>query len=100
MNKDRPPYVVQVQSIDNADSPILHPLHMSKLLSQISPRDIVEIRKIGRIRVIAEMKTFDSANRLISNEQLLLHKLKAFIPLHKVLRTGTLRDVPIFHWKC
>jgi len=93
-NKDRPPYIVQVQSIEDADSPVLHPLHISRLLSQISPRDIVEIRKSGRSRVIAEMRTVDAANRLISSEQLSLHKLKAFIPLHKVLRTGIIRDVP------
>jgi len=35
-NKDRPPYVVQVQSIDDADSLSLHPLYISRLLSQIS----------------------------------------------------------------
>jgi len=44
--------------------------------------------------VIAEMRTLDSANRLISNEQLSVYKLKAFIPLHRVLRTGIIRDVP------
>jgi len=93
-NKDRPPYVVQVQPIDDTGSSSLHPLHISRLLSQISPRDIVEIRKNGRNRVIVEMRTLDSANRLISNEQLSVHKLKAFIPLHKVLRTGIIRDVP------
>jgi len=67
---------------------------MSRLLSQISPRDIVEIRKTGLSRVIAEMRSLDSANRLISNEQLSVHKLKAFIPLHRVLRASILRDVP------
>jgi len=98
-NKDRPPYIVQVQAMNDADSPVMHPLRISKLLSQIFPRDIVEIRKTGRSRVIAEMRSLDSANRLISNEQLSVYKLKAFIPLHKVLRTGILRDVPQ-DWKC
>jgi len=45
-NKDRPPYIVQ-QPVDDADSSFLHPLHMSRLLSQIFPRDIIEIRKTG-----------------------------------------------------
>jgi len=85
---------VQVQPVDDADSTFLHPLHMSRLISQISPRNIVEIRKTGRSRVIAEMRNLDSANRLISNEQLSVHKLKVFIPLHRVLRIAIIRDVP------
>jgi len=92
-NKDKPPYTVQVQPMDDADSTLMHSLHISRLLSQIFPRNIVEIHKIGRSNVIAEMRNLDSANRLISNEQLSVYKLKAFIPLHRV-RTGIIRDVP------
>jgi len=60
----------------------------------MSPRDIVEIRKTGRSRVLVEMRNQEAANRLVTNEQLLIHKLKAFIPTHRVLRTGIIRDVP------
>jgi len=80
--------------VDNSEANSLHPLHISRILSQISPRDIVEIRKTGRTRVIAEMRNQEAANRLISNDQLSAHKLKAFIPAYRVLRTGIVRDVP------
>jgi len=93
-NNDRPPFIIQVQPVDDADVTSFHPLHISRILSQISPRDIVEIRKTGRSRVIAEMRNREAANRLIANDQLLLQKLKAFIPAHRVLRTGIVRDVP------
>jgi len=93
-NSDRPPFIIQVQPVDDSDVTSFHPLHISRILSQISPRDIIEIHKTGRSRVIAEMRNQEAANRLIANDQLVLHKLKAFIPTHRVLRTGIVRDVP------
>jgi len=92
-SSDRPPFILQVQPVEDSEIASLHPLHMSRILSQISPRDIVEIRKTGRSRIIAEMRNQEAANRLISNEQLTQHKLKAFIPTYRVLRTGIVRDV-------
>jgi len=77
-NNDRPPFIIQVQPVDDADVASFHPLHISRIFSQISPRDIVEIRKTGRSRVIAEMRNREAANRLIANDQLLSLKLKAF----------------------
>jgi len=89
-NSDRPPFILQVQPVEDSEIASLHPLHMSRIFS----RDIVEIRKTGRSRITAKMRNQEAANRLISNEQLLQHKLKAFIPTYRVLRTGIVRDVP------
>jgi len=72
----------------------LHPLHMSRVISQIFPRDIVEIRKTGRSRIIVEMHNDDATNKLVSRDQMSVYKLRAFIPTHRVLRTGIVRDVP------
>jgi len=55
-NKDRPPFIMQVQPEDETEISSLHPLHMSRIISQISPHDIVEIRKTGRSRIVVEMR--------------------------------------------
>jgi len=92
-NKDKPPYIVQVQPIQDSDSNSLHPLHISRTLSQIYPRGVLEIRKSGGNKVVAEMSTYE-ANRLVENKSLADRNLKAFIPLHRILRAGIIRDVP------
>jgi len=63
-NSNRPLFIVQVQPVDNSELISLHPLHISRILSQIFPRDIVKIRKTSRSRVIVEMRN-QEANRLI-----------------------------------
>jgi len=93
-NKDRQPFAVQVQPVDDAGSSSLHPLHMSRVISQIFSRDVVEIRKTGRSKIMVEMRNFDAANKLVASEQLVAHKLRVFIPIFRVLRAGVIRDVP------
>jgi len=78
----------------DSNSSSLHPLHISRTLSQIYPRGVLEIRKIGRNKVVAEICTYEAANRLVENKSLADRNLKAFIPLHRILRTGIIRDVP------
>jgi len=80
--------------MQDLDSISLHPLHISRTLSQIYPRGVLEIRKIGRNKIVAEMCTYKAANRLVENKSLIDRNLKAFIPLHRILRTGVIRDVP------
>jgi len=92
-NKDRPPFV-QVQPVDDARSSSLHPLHMNRDISQIFPRDVVEIRKTGRSKITIEMRNYDAANKLVTSEQLVAHKLRAFISIFRVLRAGVIRNVP------
>jgi len=64
------------------------------VVSQIFPRDILEIKKAGRKKVLVQTNTYEAANRLVSNNSLTSHNLRAFIPSYKVLRTGIIRDVP------
>jgi len=91
-NKDRPPYVVQVQSTLESSPP--HPFHISRTLSQIYPREILEIRKLGLGKVLVQLNSYESANRLVNNHSLTASDLKAFIPPYRVLRTGIVRDIP------
>jgi len=91
-SKDQPPFIVQVQSTQDTGSS--HPLHISRIISQIFPRDILEIRKAGRNKVLVHTSTYETANRLVSNNSLSSHNLQAFIPSYKVLRAGIMRDVP------
>jgi len=90
-SKDQPPFVVQVQSTQ--ESGTSHPLHISRVISQIFPRDILEIKKAGRNKVLVQTKTYEAANRLVSNNSLTSHNLRAFIPSYKVLRADIIRDV-------
>jgi len=94
-NKDRPPYVVQVQSTLESSPP--HPFHISKTLSQIYPREILEIRKLGLGKVLVQLNSYESANRLVNNHSLIASNLKAFIPSYRVLRTGIVRDM--IYWE-
>jgi len=88
---DKPPFVVQDQPIQELDSSTIHLLHISRTFSQICPRAVLEVRKTGRNRVIAEMTSYESANKLIENKYLSSHNLKAFIPIHRIFRTGIVR---------
>jgi len=84
--------VVQVQSTQ--ESALSHPHHISRVISQIFPRDILEIKKIGRNKVLVQTNSYEAANQLVSNNSLSSHNLKTFIPTYKVLRAGIVRDVP------
>jgi len=59
-NKDRLPYVIQVQLTLESTSP--HPLHISRILSQIFPREILEIRKLGFGKVLVQLSSYETAN--------------------------------------
>jgi len=93
-SRDKPPFIVQVQPIQESDLINLHSLHISRILSQIFPRGILEIKKTGRNRILAQMCTYEAANRLIEDKSLANRNLKAFVPLHRILRAGIIRDVP------
>jgi len=43
--------------VHDTDSTSFHPLHISRTLSQIYPSEVLEIRKIRRNRIAAEMRT-------------------------------------------
>ncbi|KYN04632.1 hypothetical protein ALC62_04504, partial [Cyphomyrmex costatus] len=56
--------------------------------------DILEIKKIGRGKILIEVRSAAGANRLIENQIFPQNDLRAFIPAYKVLRTGIIQDVP------
>jgi len=62
-SKDLPPFIVQVQSIQ--ESAFSHPLHISRTLSNILPRGILEIRKSGRGKVLVQTNTQGWAKYII-----------------------------------
>jgi len=91
-NKDKPSFIIKVQSTLDSSPP--HLLHISRTLSQISPRKILEVKKIGRGKVLVQLSTYEAANRLVFNSLFSSYNLKAFIPSHHVLRLGIVRNVP------
>jgi len=93
-SRDKPSFIVQVQPIQESDLINLHSLHISRILSQIFPRGILEIKKIGRNRILAQMCMYEAANRLIEDKSLANRNLKGFVPMHRILRAGIIRDVP------
>jgi len=93
-NSDCPPYIIHVYSLsENSSSSPAHPLLISRRLSQIAYSDIKEIKRIGRGKVLAEMKSMKAANSLVQNLQLEKENLKAFIPTYRTIRTGIVRDI-------
>jgi len=93
-SRDKPPFAIQVQPLQDSDPSTFHPLHISRILSQICSRGVLEVRKADRNKVIAEMCSYEAANKLVDNKFLSTHKLKALIPLYHILCTGIVRDVP------
>ncbi|XP_019889478.1 uncharacterized protein LOC105286184 isoform X3 [Ooceraea biroi] len=91
---DKPPYSVFIQpTIDNKES-FVHPRTISRVLSTITPIELIEVKKTGRGRVVADFRTFSAANSVINHPELTKLKLKAYIPEFKVLRSGIIKDVP------
>ncbi|KYM95817.1 hypothetical protein ALC62_13526 [Cyphomyrmex costatus] len=100
-NKDLPPYVVHVHSVstngdhDSGSVPApLHPTVVGSILVSIIGNDILETKKNGKGKISVELRSYTAANNLVTNNSLAKHNLKAFIPLHRVLRTGIIKDVP------
>lgn len=58
---DKPPYVVHVQSTDAENTRSLHPLNMSQIISKIVYSELLEVRKIGRGKILAELRGCKSA---------------------------------------
>ncbi|KYM84356.1 hypothetical protein ALC53_05449 [Atta colombica] len=55
----------------------------------------IEIKKIGKERILIEAKTASAANRLVDDPTFSKHNLKAFIPAFRVLRVGVIQDIPL-----
>jgi len=94
-NSDCPPYIVHVysHSEDLLIGP-MHPLLISRTLSQIAYSEIKEIKKIGRGKILAEMISANAANNLVQNHKLEKENLLAFILTYRTIRTGIDKDIP------
>ncbi|NEV49198.1 hypothetical protein EUZ93_01580 [Wolbachia pipientis] len=64
-----------------------------RIISKSVKNGILLIKKLGAGKVIAEVKSVDAANRLITNPVFEKNNLRAFIPSFKVLRSGIIRGV-------
>jgi len=67
----------------------MHPLLISRLLSQIAYIDIKEIKKI-----LAEMNSAKSAISLTNNVKLAQEGLKVFIPAYRIIKSDIVKDIP------
>jgi len=94
-NSDCPPYIIHVysQSEDPSIGP-MHPLLISRTLSQIAYADVKEIKKIGRDKILTEMNSVSAANNHVLNPKLEKENLRAFVPTYRTIRTGIVRDIP------
>jgi len=93
-NSDCPPYIIHVYSLsEDPSSNPAHPLLISRTLSQIAYSDIKEIKRIGRGKVLVEIKSVKAANSLVQNPQLEKENLKAFIPTYRTIRIGIVKDI-------
>lgn len=73
----------------------IHPLHVSRIITGKVRDDkhIIEIKKLGRGKVLAEFATAEAANDIIASQNLASHNLRIFIPTYKICRTGIIRDL-------
>lgn len=85
---------IYTKNNNNSNSEAAHPLLVSKLIANIAFNDIIELKKIGKGKIMAELKTAKAANNLVSSDLLDSNNLKAFIPAYRTLRTGIVKDVP------
>ncbi|EGI58026.1 hypothetical protein G5I_13900 [Acromyrmex echinatior] len=98
-NTDLLPYVVHVHNskLDNGknSSPVnLYPTVVGSILIGIVDNDILETKKSGKGKISVEFRSDSAANNLVQNNVLAKHNLKAFISLHRIMRTGIIKDVP------
>lgn len=95
-SNDKAPYIIYIYTKNSSHSSAeaAHPLHVSKLIANIAYNEIIELKKIGKGKIMAELKTHQAANNLVSSELLDRNNLHAFIPTYRTLRTGTVRDIP------
>ncbi|KAG5336735.1 RTJK polymerase, partial [Acromyrmex heyeri] len=87
---------VHTSDLDNGkdSSPVnLYPTVVGSILIDIG-NDILEIKKSGKGRISVEFRSASAANNLVQNNVLAKHNLKAFIPLHRIMRIGIIKDVP------
>jgi len=95
LNTDNPPYIVHVYlRHEDPNSGPAHPLMISRTLSRLAYSNIRKIKRIGRGKILAEMKTVKAANDLVQNPNLEKEKLFAFIPTYRTIRTGIVKDIP------
>lgn len=92
--KDKPPYVVFIQPVNADNNFVTHPLEIGRVLSKYVYNEVLEIKKIGRNKVMAEIQSASSANKLVASQPLMNENFKISIPPFKVLRTGIIRDIP------
>jgi len=86
---DCPPFIIHVYSLnDDASSGLVHPLLISRTLSQLAYFDIKEIKRIGRGKILAEMKSAKAANNLVQDPRLEKENLRAFITTYRTVKLG------------
>ncbi|KYN12367.1 hypothetical protein ALC57_15482 [Trachymyrmex cornetzi] len=70
-----------------------HPTVISSIIAKTGIPDIQEIKKIGKGKILIELRTALAANRLVDNSTFSKYNLKTFIPAFRVLRVRVIQDV-------
>lgn len=96
--RDNAPFVVYIYAKNSNPAKPMHPLHISKLITNIirDSNAIREIKKIGRGKISAEFNlSAAAANNITTSPVLESYNLEAFIPAYRTLKVGIIKDVPI-----
>ncbi|XP_055610021.1 uncharacterized protein LOC129756968 [Uranotaenia lowii] len=95
-NSDTGPYKVIIEKEEEKDKPIgINKISVGIVLKQNGfTKSIMDIRKIGRSKVLVYFQDFAAANRLVSCKNLSLRKYAAYIPKGFVSVKGVISGIP------
>lgn len=91
------PFVVNISKLpvsDRSKIPHIHPLQLSRILRQTEVNGIVSIIKVNRNTSQVKFNSLFDANSFIANHKLDRAKYSVFIPKHRILKKGILKDIP------
>lgn len=95
---DQGPYRVMIEIIDSQNGTIkINKLTLANVLRKMFTykTHIMDMKNIGRNKVMVYLNNFQLANRLTNDENLRLKNYRAYIPRHLISVTGVIAGVPL-----
>lgn len=95
---DQGPYRVMVELIDTQDGNIrINKLTLANVLRKMIAykTHIMDMKNIGRNKVMVYLNNFQLANRLTSDENIKAKNYRAYIPRHLISVTGVIAGIPL-----
>lgn len=95
---DQGPYRVMVELIDTQDGNIrINKLTLANVLRKMIAykTHIMDMKNIGRNKVMVYLNNFQLANRLTNDENIKAKNYRAYIPRHLISVTGVIAGIPL-----